>query len=124
MRLFGESRALSSIQSGKSNRKKKKGHDWLKSNLQGGWLGLGLDNTHENIQIWLTMWSQFAGVLNYLVRRVYSSLRVSIIRCAIVLISRFHSSNNSGLFNIKDTYKPKKKKTCQQHEKKEFEKKK
>jgi len=50
------------------------------------------------------MWSQFPGVCNSSVNRRYNSLRISIIRPAMVRISRFHSSNSPASLRISDTY--------------------
>jgi len=59
--------------------------------------------SYLNIPIWFTTWLQFPGVCNSSVNRRYSSLRISIIRPAMVRISRFHSSNSPTSLRISDT---------------------
>ena len=59
--------------------------------------------SYLNIPIWFTMWSQFPGVCNSSVNRRYNSLRISIIRPAMVRISRFHSSSSPLSLRISDT---------------------
>ena len=49
------------------------------------------------------MWSQFPGVCNTSVSSRCNSLRISIIRPAIVRISRFHSSNSPASLRISET---------------------
>lgn len=56
--------------------------------------------THLNIPIWRVMCPHSPGVWCTSVSSRYSSSRIEMIRCAIVLISRFQSSNNSALLRI------------------------
>lgn len=52
---------------------------------------------------WSMMCFHEPGVLSSLVKMEYSSSLMAIMRCAMVLMSRFHSSKRAGSFKIKDT---------------------
>ena len=97
MRLLGERVALFRVQTGEAV-------CIISISQTSSWWKKEGSATNLNIPICLTMWSHFPGVFNSLVRMSYNWSRKEMILCAIVLMSRFHSSNNSGLFKISAIY--------------------
>ena len=64
-----------------------------------------IEISYLNMPIWLTMWSQFPGVLSSSVSNRKSSFLILIILSAIVLISPFHCSNSRSSFIINAIYR-------------------